>query len=92
MKKFLAVVLNRKTRLWLYGIGVALTGWLGIRGVLNGEEVAYINFALTLVLGLAILNVPSSDKVDPPPTSPAANAVAEDNTGVPEQGPQPPLW
>lgn len=92
MKNFLATVLQRKTRLWLYGICVAVTGYLGIRGIMDSEEVLYLNFVFLAIFGLAIVNVPSAASEDPPKTSIAANALDQDNAGVPDGLPQPPLW
>lgn len=90
MKHFLAVVFKRKTRLYLYGVSIAVTGFLGIKGILDSNEIMYLNFVFLAIFGLAAVNVPTRDSVDPPPTSPAANALADTNEGVPEAGEAPP--
>lgn len=65
----------RKVRLYLYGICVAVAAYLTYKGVVEKEELLYLNAIFIAVFGLAAINVPASDRVDPPPTSPADKAL-----------------
>lgn len=77
MKQAIATLLNRKVRLWAYGVCIAVTGYLAFKGIVESEEVLYLNFVFLAVFGLAAANVPTKDAVDPPPTSPADKALSE---------------
>jgi hypothetical protein len=71
MKAFLAAVLNRKFRLWAYGVCLAVSAFLGVKGILDSTELLYLNFIFAAFFGVAIANVPTKDAADPPATSPA---------------------
>ena len=71
MNGFIQNLLNRKVRLWLYGICMAVCAYLVFKGIIDGTEVLFLNGIFLAVFGLAAANVPRSDAVDPPPTSPA---------------------
>lgn len=65
----IAKVFNRKTRIYLYSICVAVAAYLVFKGIVKSEELLYLNAIFMAVFGLAIVNVPQSDAGDPPPTS-----------------------
>lgn len=50
-------LLKPAVRRWLYGIGVAGTAFLGVKGILTSQEADGLNLLLTAVLGMAFLNV-----------------------------------
>lgn len=75
MKQALVHLLNRKVRLYLYGICVAISLYLTYKGVVESEELMYLNGIFVAVFGLAAINVPTRDAVDPPPSSVADKAL-----------------
>ncbi len=76
MKNALVTLLNRKTRIWAYGVSVAVCGYLGVRGVIDSNEILYLNFLFAAIFGVAIANVPTKDTLDPPPSSVADKATS----------------
>jgi hypothetical protein len=53
--------LTPQVRRWAYGVGIAATGFLGIKGVVSADEQEGLNLLLSAVLGMAFLNVPEED-------------------------------
>ena len=49
-------------RLWLYSVFIAVSGAIGVIGLLDGSKLSAINLIISAVLGVAAGNVPHQEK------------------------------
>ena len=64
-----AFVTKPSTRSWAYRIGFIITTYLGIKGILDNDDVMFINLLIGAILLIADVNVPraAAYQAVPPP-------------------------
>lgn len=55
-------LLKPKVRRWAYGVAVAVTGYLGVKGIVSSEEAQSLNLLASALFGVALANVSDDEQ------------------------------